>query len=123
MIQLKFKYLNKFIFTFAVVAMSSLAVGQELSCDTLQLVAEGSTEVRDALIELGTVEEGSEVDDQLGELINDLIEIADYEGDGTLEEEVDDRAAGWEELDGDLLMSGLNGAIVSLDTLLERDCY
>lgn len=83
-------------------------------------MAEGTLDVRDALIEVGTIEENSELDEQLGDLINDLIEISDYEG--SMQNQIDNMAAGWEELDGDMLMSGLNGAIASVEYLIDTEC-
>ena len=100
--------------------LSSTALGQELTFEGLDLLAEGTLDVRDALIEVGTIEENSELDEQLGDLINDLIEISDYEG--SMQNQIDNMAAGWEELDGDMLMSGLNGAIASVEYLIDTEC-
>lgn len=100
--------------------VSSITLGQELTCEGLELLADGSAEVRDALLEIGTIEEGSEIDEQLGDLIDDLIEISDYEG--SLQNQIDDMSNGWQEMDGEMLMNGLNGAIASVDYLLDTEC-
>ena len=119
-ITITIKFITRIIPAVTLLGMSSVALGQELTCEVLDLLAEGTLEMRDTLIEIGTIDENSELDQQLGDLINDLIEISDYEG--SLQNQIDDMAAGWEELDGDMLMGGLNGAIASVEYLLDSEC-
>ena len=116
---MKIKFISRIISAAVLLTLSSITLGQELTCEGLDLLAEGTLEVRDALIEVGTIDEDSELDEQLGDLINGLIEISDYEG--SLQNQIDDMAAGWEELDGDMLMNGLNGAIASVEYLLDTE--
>ena len=95
---------------------------QELSCDDLIDLGDTAVGVRDALIEVGTINEGDEVDSALGDLIDGLLGIAEYEGNASLEDQVNTMADGWENMDGNLLMQGLNGAINSVETLISNDC-
>ena len=95
---------------------------QELTCDDLISISDTSAEVRDALIELGTINEGDEVDSALNDLIGGLEEVAEYEGNYALEDQIEMMSEGWEDFDGDALMSGLNGAISSMDALISNDC-
>jgi hypothetical protein len=109
----------RFTLAFVVFGLASTqALAQALSCDSLAEVGDTATEVRDALYEIGTITEGDEVDMALDELIDGLWMIAEAEGNDALEDQIDAMTEGWEEMDGDLLMSGLQGAINSVDTLL-----
>ena len=101
---------------------TSNAFAEQLSCDDLADVGDAAELVRNALIEIETISEGDEVDSALGELINDLKVIASYEGNAVLEEQIAIMDDGWEQMDGDTLMSGLEGAIDSVDTLISNDC-
>ena len=118
----KITYLTKLL-TFCLLLTAYTNVNaQELSCDDLAGLSDMTVEVRDALVELGTINEGDEVDTALGDLIDGLLDVAEYEGNATLEDQVNSMADGWENMDGNQLMQGLNGAINSLDTLLSNDC-
>jgi hypothetical protein len=98
------------------------ASAQEFSCDDLISISDSTAEVRDALIELGTINEGDEVDSALNDLIGELEDVAEYEQNYALEAQVAMMSDGWTDLDGDALMSGLNGAISSMDSLISYDC-
>ena len=117
---------NTLRFTLALLVFglaSTQAFSQELTCDSLAEVGDSAAEVRDALYELGTITEGGEVDMALEELIDGLWMVAEAEGNDVLEDQIETMDEGWEEMDGELLMSGLEGAINSVDTLYSNDCY
>ena len=97
-------------------------LADELSCDDLVDIANTAEEVRDALVEIGTITEGDEVDTALSELIDALGDVAEYEGNSVLADQIETMDEGWEDMDGDTLMSGLQGAINSVDTLIDNDC-
>ena len=102
---------------------STHTFAQELTCDDLADIGDTAVDVRDALYEIGTITEGDDVDMALEELIDGLWIIAEAEGNDVLEEQIETMDEGWEYMDGELLMSGLQGAINSVDTLLSNDCF
>ncbi len=103
-------------------ASSSPLYAQGLSCDDLVEIGDTAVEVRDALYEIGTISEGDTVDSALDELIDGLWMIAEVEENAVLEEYIEIMDEGWEEMDGETLMSGLQGAIDSIDTIYSNDC-
>lgn len=97
-------------------------MAEELSCDDLADIGNTAEEVRDALYEIGTITEGDEVDEALGDLIDQLGIIAEIEGNPVLEDQIETMGDGWERMDGESLVEGLQGAINSVDTLISNDC-
>ena len=100
----------------------SVLANEDVSCDDLIDVANSSEEVRNSLTEIEIISEGDEVDSALGELIDALLDFAELEDNDVLQEHINTMDQGWEAMDGELLMNGLNGAIGSLDTLISNDC-
>ena len=98
------------------------ANAQEFSCDDFISISEGFVEVRDALIELGTFNEGGAVDSAIKNMLGQLEVVAELERHYALADQIKIMSDGLEGLDGDALMSGLNGAISSMDSLISNDC-
>jgi len=75
-----------------------------------------------ALSELGTITEGDEVDNALGDMVEGLSMVARIEDDPYLSRSVKQLSEAWENMEGEKLMSALNKVIEDFDVILGKEC-
>lgn len=115
--------MKKIIFALALAALSmNVSAEEKFTCDDLDGLSATITEVSTALQQVGSIQEGDEVDSALRELIDGLKLVAQVENESDLNDFVAQTEAGWTNMDGTQLAGGLSGTQGSLDRLIARDC-
>ena len=118
--------MSKFITTLVIafiLGLSSPVYSNELpSCEDLAEMANALEDMEGALKEVGTINEGDEVDKALEEVIEGLKVVALVESNSHLSESVLMLSQAWEKMDGTALMSALNQTIGDFDVIIGKEC-
>ncbi|MCB2226474.1 MAG: hypothetical protein KQH53_07320 [Desulfarculaceae bacterium] len=96
---------------------------QELpSCAELEEMVNTLDQAAEALVKVGSIEQGSELDKNLGTLSNALADVANVEQDQDLIDSVNLMGTSWQKNDWEDMKEGLDGVIESLIKIIKRDC-
>ena len=94
-----------------------------VSCEDLTDMADVLDEVAEAVASLdGDIEVDGYLDNQLGELTAEIMNIANIEGDSGLSRNANRMARAWENEDADSFVDALDNVIDAMDRLYYRDC-
>jgi len=116
------KFISAVVIAFFL-GLSSPVYSNELpSCDDLAEMANALEDMEGALKEVGTINEGDEVDKALEEVIDGLKVVALVEDDSHLSESVLMLSQAWEKMDGAALMSSLSQTIDDFDVIIGKEC-
>ena len=91
-------------------------------CEDLADIANSLEDTIAALEEIGTVNEGDEIDYALKELIEGLVIIAEVECNRQLSQSVAQLSTAWEDMDGAMLVRSLNNVIADFDVIYSNEC-
>ncbi len=79
-------------------------------------------EIADEFSPTDTIVEGGRIDRALENLVDDLLVLADLEGDRSLTQAVEGMEDAWIEMDADLFENQLELVILNFERLFLRDC-
>jgi hypothetical protein len=116
-----------YVFTLSMIFLVALSItpaiaGEKFSCDDLDSIGEGLSEVLAAYDATPSIEEGSEADNILADMINDLHTVAAIEKDTRLDRAVANLDEAWHDMDGDAFRSSLVDTIDIIASIFNRDC-
>ena len=101
---------------------SSLSMAEKWSCDELTELANDLDTIADAFDEAGTIREGDDIDQALGDIVDAIVLIADIENQSALNRSVDNLIKAYNDMDSDMFAMALDSVITNLDRLYRRDC-
>jgi len=98
------------------------ALAQLPDCDDLAGLADALDGVAETLQDVGEIPEGSQLDQDLGEIIDHLEVIARSEQDAALSASINSLGEAWNDLDWGLFRLELNSVILSFDRIYYGEC-
>ena len=98
------------------------ALAQMPGCDDLGGLADALDGVAETLQDVGEIPEGSQLDQDLGEIIDHLEVMARSEQDAALTASVNSLGDAWNERDWDLFRLELDSVILSFDRIYYAQC-
>lgn len=116
------KSLFKIFTLVSLLCFSHLALAEKWSCDELTELANDLDMIAEAFDEAGTIEEGDEIDQALGEIVDAIILIAEIENESALNRSVDSLLSAYNDMNGEMFALALDSVITNLDRLYRRDC-
>ncbi|MCF8031604.1 MAG: hypothetical protein K9K66_01575 [Desulfarculaceae bacterium] len=106
----------------ALTSAGPVAAQERASCADLEQMASTLDQAAESLVKVGGIEQGSELDKNLGKLSNALADVANAEQNQDLIDAVNLMGVSWEKSDWENMKEGLDQVIEALDEIIKRDC-
>ena len=119
--------MKKKILTLGVAAFFSMtgltAVASEKpTCEDLTQIADDLDGISAAFSDVGTIQEGDEVDVALGEIVDALYWISEAENEDQVTNAVNSLTDAYDKMDGEKFGLALDSVVANMDRLYRRDC-
>ena len=114
--------LSTFTLVLGLLIASGSALAQVPPCDELAGLADALDGVAETLQDVGEIPEGSQLDQDLGEIIDHLEVMARAEQDAALNASISSLGNAWNESDWDLFRLELESVILSFDRIYYAQC-